>query len=320
MQSAFVPLREISYFMNLPTDLEDRMKLNRRRRAKGEELRAKTRASLAGSKTGGSQLGAVYAADLVPISLTDVSFSYQAGNRANHGFSWSLNNVTFEFPQGNFIALVGEAGSGKATLLKILGGVLLPGGGDLLVPPHLRVLHISQRPTFIAGTLYENLTFGIKKNDPDGAPERAQAICRHLMLPEHILVRLDASNKVMFNQKAEWDVVLSLTECILLNIARALMCNPEVLIFHKPTLMLNDRLGENTLACLRKFVDHKGLEQDPKQRGMRRPRTCIITAARIAGVLIADKVFEVQKDGVFLRDRENLEKNSALLRTFSLKT
>ena len=37
------------------------------------------------------------------------------------------------------------------------------------------------------------------------------------------------------------------------------------------------------------------------------------------GVRIADKVFEVQKNEVILRDREHLEKDDSLLRTFSLK-
>merc|ERR1712193_372195 len=124
---------------------------------------------------------------------------------------------------------------------------------------------------------------------------------------------LNEHNLALFNQKAEWDVVFSLSECTLLNIARALMCNPEVLILHKPTLMLNDTLAENIFTCLRKFVDDKGLEQDPALIGSRRPRTCIITAARISGVKIADKVFHVEPSGVMQVEEEHIMVNKKLL-------
>merc|ERR1719324_1086958 len=102
--------------MNLPTDLEDRMSLNRKRRAKGELLRAATRKSLS---TGAVQAGASkYAADMVPVSVEDLAFAYGKGKRNDYDFAGCLSNITFQFSQGSFVAFVGEPGGGKSTLLK----------------------------------------------------------------------------------------------------------------------------------------------------------------------------------------------------------
>merc|ERR1719379_879172 len=85
----------------------------------------------------------------------------------------------------------------------------------------------------------------------------------------------------------------------LINIARALVANPEVLGMHKPSMALREETAENMLSQLRAFVDDKGLEMDPEMLHMRRPRTCIITAARAYATKLADQVFEFEgKEGV----------------------
>merc|ERR1719161_2888864 len=78
---------------------------------------------------------------------------------------------TFEIQQGTMVALVSQRGGGKTTMLKVLGGVLLPESG-LHLPPHLRVLHISGDPHFFEGTLRQNLTFGCMPGSEDGSLER----------------------------------------------------------------------------------------------------------------------------------------------------
>lgn len=51
-----------------------------------------------------------------------------------------LSNISLELPAGSFTALVGPSGVGKSTLLRILGGLLVPTEGEVLLkgtPPHL---------------------------------------------------------------------------------------------------------------------------------------------------------------------------------------
>ena len=45
----------------------------------------------------------------------------------------ALDNVSLEVGQGEIVALCGENGAGKSTMMKILGGVYQPDGGEIFV-------------------------------------------------------------------------------------------------------------------------------------------------------------------------------------------
>ena len=58
--------------------------------------------------------------------------------------------------------------------------------------------------------------------------------------------------------------VLSRSDRAMLHITRALIYNPEVLVIHNPTLLLDSQLQQRTLEALRAFVDERGLEMPPE--------------------------------------------------------
>jgi len=334
MQSALPYLQKIVRYMNLPIDLEKRMRLNRKRRSLGEEARIKARDEMMKEKASGKNLEGAFAADFVPITLVDVAYSYEtpqgiyqamltkdkirASVRANIAADaaavasgkpreGSLMNCNISFSQGKFIALVGRPGDGKSTLMKMLGAQIIPDSGDLLIPPHLRALHISPQPTFFNDTLIKNLTYGVGKEDKeDGSVERVTAVCRMLRVSEKVLKYIDPADKDMFNVKADWGDILSQTQRTLVSLARAFIANPEILVIHKPTVVLDDASTENTFNCLRKFVNERGLCMDSKSVLSRRPRTCIITTARPTGVAAADHVYSVTPTGVFEYHKDNV--------------
>merc|ERR1719409_2178152 len=63
------------------------------------------------------------------------------------------------------IALAGNHGCGKATLFKLIGRIWVPDQGNIFIPPHLRILFVSQEPSILLDlSLWENLTMGC----PDG--------------------------------------------------------------------------------------------------------------------------------------------------------
>lgn len=305
VQNSLPYLIKITRYLNLPIDLDKRMELNRKRRSMGEQLRVAARQAMDKERAAGKDLLGAFAADYVPISVEGIGFSFESPSTIYHHsiddkkgsgapvFQQGIKNITFSFPQGSFVALVGSPRDGKTTMMKILGSQLLPDTGDLLIPPHLRALHISSPPAFFAESMYKNLTYGVGQGDRDGSPERVLAICKRLGVSERVLKYLDKNDEQLFNVRADWLNVLSQTQKALLSLARGLIANPEILVIHKPTNVLNDALTRNVYALLRETVVNKGLCLDKATRPFRRPRTVVITTVRERGVAAADYVIKI---------------------------
>lgn len=319
MQDSLVPMRTIAMYMNLPTDLEQRMNMNRDRRARGkaEWKNARRKSELDSTST------VKFAADTIPITLDRLQYAYDSHlwkrvenfkmvdsdheGAVDQSYG-SISDCTFAVNQGEFVALVGQPGCGKSTLLRLVGGVLLGDKGDLLVPPHLRVLHVASEPLFFKDTLFQNLIYGLKESDPDATHDRAKKICRSLGVSPQIIEFLDPKSEV----KEAWNEVLALTQRVLLNLARALMANPEILVLHKPALVFDDDRAQNLFSLLHQFVWDRGLHLEGEKE-FRRPRTCIMSTSRIAGVQKADRVFQIDKGKVSETTREMVDKTYHML-------
>merc|ERR1712157_143072 len=74
------------------------------------------------------------------------------------------------------VAICGDKGSGKATLMRLLGNSLLATSGVVVIPSHLRVLFVSQTPTMLGLSAWSNLTFGW----PTARPSRVKQIIKGL--------------------------------------------------------------------------------------------------------------------------------------------
>jgi len=273
MQLILPTFERIIRFMNMPNDLGERLKLNRKRRGETTELWS--------SSVEGVPL------DSLPIIVSNIQFSYEGSKQA---ISQMNPTGSMQISQGEFVALVGPRGQGKSTLLRILGGVILPDisgkDGRFFVPSHLRVLHVSMEPLFFSGTLLENLTFGVAKGDQDSSKTRVVAICQRLSLPDDI-------QRLVESEDTTWIHVLSQTQRCLLTICRALVANFEVCCMHKPALVFDDLTAKMVLEVLKEYVEERGVVQDSHTRHLRRPRTCIITASSTTGLDLADRVFRV---------------------------
>jgi len=292
MQNTFPALVNVVTLLNLPTDVPQRMKLNRDRRARTAEMQR----NMPMEELIGVPL------DNLPILVENITYHY--------GKTGQLSNRVdcpgkLEITQGDMVTLIGPRGEGKSTLLRMIGSVILPSETKgFFVPSHLRVLHISSEPLFFVGTLFENLAFGVTPGDADADLARVRQIVQRMGLPDNVMTLIDTGDGC---QRVLWGEVLSYTQQCLLCLARALIANPELMCVHKPTMPFDEMQSVTVMNMFREFCDLKGVEQDDKTRHRRRPRTCCITSSKVVGVEYADKVYLVnKKDGIRLMEGEDV--------------
>ncbi|MFI5910638.1 ABC transporter ATP-binding protein [Dactylosporangium sp. NPDC051541] len=180
------------------------------------------------------------------LTATGVTYAYRDGEPVLHG-------ITLEFGPGEHAGLVGETGSGKTTLAKLLcglyhpdGGTVRHGGDDLtdLDPAELRrrLVLIPQQVHVIAGTLADNLAL------TPGRPARAdfRAAADRLGLTgwvEDLPGGLDAP----LGRRGER---FSAGERQLVGLIRAAMIDPDVLILDEATADLDPRTAHRIEAAL----------------------------------------------------------------------
>jgi len=284
MESTFPALASITKLLNIPIDPEHRMELLRKYQDDTREQRQRT----------------IF--DELPIEVKDFQFNFKGAQDATTPMAFN-GSGSLVIQQGEIACLIGPRGEGKSTLLRILGGVHLPKPGGILLPSHLRVLHVSSEPMFFQGSLLDNLVFGVNKGDEDGRAERVLAICSRLEFPEDVMHYLTCSTDI---EHIRWDEVFSQTQKALLCFARALVANPEVMCIHKPTMVYDEESSKVVLSLLKEFRANRGVEEDPAFRHRRRPRTCIMTSSKLVEVEIADQVYHVShSNGIRNLPKEN---------------
>lgn len=92
--------------------------------------------------------------DLMPVDLDRVTFDFTIGQRVFFQLSMSL-------PQGYLVAIAGPPNCGKASLIHLLGMRKYPTLGEVFIPTHLRVLHVSAEPCLLKTSPFQNLNFGL---------------------------------------------------------------------------------------------------------------------------------------------------------------
>ncbi|MDD3693931.1 MAG: ABC transporter ATP-binding protein [Candidatus Pacebacteria bacterium] len=178
------------------------------------------------------------------IQFNDVSFSYHGNPEA------SINNISLSFREGDTIAFAGPSGSGKSTLIKLLLGLYNPIQGSVLINNipiqglnlsslRKKVGYVPQESQVFAGTIRENLLFAAgDASDDDCMRALKQAQIESLVL---------RSEKGLDTVIGENGIKLSGGEKQRLSIARALIRNPEILIFDEATSSL-DSITEKEIS------------------------------------------------------------------------
>ncbi|MCD7813500.1 MAG: ABC transporter ATP-binding protein [Lachnospiraceae bacterium] len=162
------------------------------------------------------------------ISVRHISKTY--GALKTDGEGEVLHDVDLEIAEGEFLILIGKSGCGKSTLLNILAGLLKPSAGEISIEGHpVRkagkergvIFQNADAALFPWKTAYENVEYGLRvqkvKKD-----ERKKIVEEYLELVD------------LKDHADKYPSELSGGMKQRLQIARALACNPRILIMDEP--------------------------------------------------------------------------------------
>ena len=186
------------------------------------------------------------------IKFTDVYKIYQMGDTAVH----ALDGVSFEINEGEFVAIVGQSGSGKSTAMNIIGCLDVPTSGTYeLAGVDVSTMDDDQQAVIrnkMLGFIFQqyNLipTLNVLENVelPLLYGGMSASVRRAAALQALDMVGLSDKYKNRPNQ-------LSGGQQQRVSIARALAGNPGVILADEPTGALDSRTGREVLSFLQKL-------------------------------------------------------------------
>jgi ATP-binding cassette subfamily B protein len=216
---------------------------------------------------------------ITSLKFNSVSFKHQSANRN------ALENISFGTVKGQTIAFVGPSGSGKTTLVKLLVGLYHPESGQVLyndIPgtdidlDELRekIGFVTQDTQLFSGTIRENLLFV----RPDASDEDCLRVLQKAAC-QNLLARADKGLDTVIG---EGGVKVSGGEKQRLSIARALLREPNILVFDEATSSLDSITEEEITETIRDV----SVIQD---------HITILIAHRLSTIMHADKIFVLEK-------------------------
>lgn len=214
------------------------------------------------------------------MAFHDVSFSYESLK------SSALEHIHLEIRSGETVALVGPTGSGKSTVVKLLVGLYKPSSGKILtngvsledVDLHelrKKIGYVAQDTQLFAGSIRENLLFVNSGASDDD--------CLRVLRQAQAMPILERGKGGLDTKIGEGGIKLSGGERQRIAIARALLRNPEIIIFDEATSSL-DSITEKEITKTIQAID-------ASQGG----RMIILISHRLSTVRHAKKIYVLEK-------------------------
>ncbi len=222
------------------------------------------------------------------VEFKDVSFKYPDGNEM------VLEHFDLKVPQGTNVAIVGETGAGKSTLVNLVCRFFEPTYGQVLIDGkdardrsqlwlHSNIGYVLQTPHLFSGTVRDNLRYG-KPDATDGEIWKALK----LVNAEFVIDKMD---KGLDSEVGEGGDMLSTGEKQLISFARAILADPKILVLDEATASI-DTLTEKAIQDAI-FTVIKG-------------RTSFVIAHRLSTIVDADVILVV-KDGKIIERGKHAE-------------
>jgi ABC-type multidrug transport system fused ATPase/permease subunit len=210
------------------------------------------------------------------IVFKDVNFAYEDGGNV-------LHNINLTIKQGETVAIVGQTGSGKSSMVSLTARFYEVNDGSVTIDGHdvrsvtqqslrRQIGIVPQDPILFSGTIEENIKFGRLDATREQVVEVAKTVGAH-----HFISRLEKEYETQVGQRG---LNLSAGQRQLVCLARAILADPQILILDEATSNVDTNTEQIMQQALRKLT--KG-------------RTCLTIAHRLSTVVKADRIIVLDK-------------------------
>jgi len=186
------------------------------------------------------------------IEFRDVTFRYPDGEET------VLENFSLKIPFGTHIAIVGETGAGKSTLVNLVCRFYEPTSGQLLIDGrgarersqlwlHSAIGYVLQTPHLFSGTVRENLLMG----NPNATEAQIWEAIRTVSA-DKVIAHLE---KGLDTDVGEGGDLLSTGEKQLISFARAILADPRILILDEATASVDTMTEAKIQAAMERVTE-----------------------------------------------------------------
>lgn len=234
------------------------------------------------------------------VSLDQVSFAYKPEEPI-------LKDVSMKIEAGKVTAIVGPSGSGKTTLFSLLERFYLPTSGSICIGDQdirdvklrswrSKIGYVSQESPIIAGSIRDNLSYGLDRSISD---EEMESAARMAYADGFIRELPDGYD----TEVGERGIKLSGGQRQRIAIARALLRDPELLMLDEATSNLDSKSEEVVQDALKNLMAG---------------RTTLVIAHRLSTVVDADTIIFLDKGRITGKGtHEQLYRTHTLYREFA---
>ena len=209
------------------------------------------------------------------IEFEDVTFRYPDGDEN------VLEHFSLRIPFGSNIAIVGETGAGKSTLVNLVCRFFEPTEGRVLIDGrdarersqlwlHSAIGYVLQTPHLFSGTIRDNLLYG----RPDATEEEIRQALE-LVSADQVVARME---KGIDTDVGEGGDQLSTGEKQLISFARAVLADPRILVLDEATASVDTLTEQRIQSAIETVI---------------RGRTSLVIAHRLSTVRNADLILVV---------------------------
>lgn len=222
------------------------------------------------------------------IEFKNVSFKYPDGD------DYILENFNLKIPAGTNVAIVGETGAGKSTLVNLACRFFEPTSGQILIDGidykqrsqlwlHSNLGYVLQNPHLFSGTVRENIRYGRLDATDEDIEEAAKAVSADI-----VVAKLENG---FDSDVGEGGDKLSTGEKQLISFARAVLADPKIFVLDEATSSIDTQ----TEQLIQKATEH-----------ILKDRTSFLIAHRLSTIRKADLILVV-KDGKIIEQGTHIQ-------------